>query len=454
MLHRLTFVTLLGVFWAAPLAGQLPGDPFAALVQEGLAQNRGLLQGRLGVGQREAEVRRAKGALLPTLGVNARWSEFEGIPDIGDFVNPANAALNQLTGTSAFPTDISVPLLFNQDMRFQATLPLFAPEAYANVALQKALRDAEAGRVQAAERQVAAGVQLAALRVAIQERAVAIYREALGLIDESLRVSERLVAAGVATPDAVARSRADRSEAAQRLQESERERHDAVRALNELLRRPVDAPPPPLPDSLRAVPPELDTVSALAIARARREELAAARALERAAGAQKRLAGASFLPTIALAGDYGWQGTELRFSSDNDFIVGSVVLRWNLLNGGQDRARRQLASLEQERTALATEETVARVEREVLGALDGAGTAWRAIATADDRLAASERTWQLVRRRYEEGLAPHLELSDARTQFTTAALNAALTRFTYAARLVELERVTGARELREGGDVR
>jgi len=173
----------------------------------------------------------------------------------------------------------------------------------------------------------------------------------------------------------------------------------------------------------------------------------ASAALERAAKAQQQLAGASFLPTIALAADYGFQGTELQFTSDNDFVIGSVVLRWNLFSGGRDLARRQSASLERRRTALATEETVVKVEREVLAAVDGVQTSWRAITTANDRLAAARRAFELVTRRYEEGLAPHLEYSDARVQYTTAELNAALTRFTYAARLVELERATATRSM-------
>jgi len=447
MLHRLTLVTLLTLSLAVPAVAQLPGDPFGALVQEGLQQNRGLLQARLGVEQRKLGVRQASAALLPTLDIDARWSQFEGIPDIGDFVNPAYAALNQVTGTNQFPTDISQPLLFNQDMRLRGVLPLFVPEAYANIALQKSLRDAEAGRTAAAERQLAAGVQFAALRVAIADRAIVIYREALELLDENLRVTERLVAAGTTTPDAVARSRAERSEAAQRLHEAERERADAARALNELLRRPLDTPAPVLPDSVVATAPVLDSVAALEAARTRREELVASAALERAAKAQQQLAGASFLPTIALAADYGFQGTELQFTSDNDFVIGSVVLRWNLFSGGRDLARRQSASLERRRTALATEETVVKVEREVLAAVDGVQTSWRAITTANDRLAAARRAFELVTRRYEEGLAPHLEYSDARVQYTTAELNAALTRFTYAARLVELERATATRSM-------
>lgn len=454
MLHRLTVVTFLTVVCAVPAAAQIPGDPFAALVQEGLAANRGLLQARLGVAQRDLEVRRAKGGLLPTLDVDARWSEYDGIPDIGDFVNPAYAALNQLTGTDAFPTDVSFPLVFQQDMRLRATLPLFAPEAYANVSLQRALREAEAGRVGAAERALAAGVQLAALRVSAADRAIGIYREALALLAENRRVSERLVAAGSATPDAVARTRADESAAEQQLAAAERERNDAVRGLNELLRRPLDTPVPLVPDSLVVRTPLPDAPVAISAALDRREEVLASRALERAASAQLRLAGASFLPTVALAGDYGFLGNEFQFTRDNDFWIASVVLRWNLFRGGQDANRRQLARLEQQRAALGTEETTVRVEREVRAAIDAVEVSERSIVSADARLAAAARTFELVTRRYEEGLAPHLEVSDARTQYTTAALNAALTRYAHAGRLVELERAMGVREMggRDGGE--
>ncbi|MCU0621557.1 MAG: TolC family protein [Gemmatimonadales bacterium] len=440
------FLTVVGV---ARAGAQIPGDPYAELVREGLAANRGILQARLGVAQRDAEVRRARGALLPTLDVDARWSEYDGIPDLGDFVNPAYAALNQLTGTTRFPTDVSFPLVFQQDMRLRAQLPLFAPEAYANLALQRALREAEAGRVGAAERSLAAGVQLAALRVSAADRAIGIYREALALLAENRRVSERLVAAGTATPDAVARTRADESAAEQQLAAAERERNDAERALNELLRRPLDTPAPLVADSLLGRAPRAEPSAIIGVATDTREEVRAARALERAAQAQYRLAGSSFLPTVALAGDYGFLGNELRFTPDNDFWIVSVVLRWNLFRGGQDASRRDLATLERERTALATEETEVRVEREVRAALDAVEVAERSIRSADDRLVAARRTFELVTRRYEEGLAPHLEVSDARTQYTTAALNAALTRYALAGRQVELERATGVREMGE-----
>ena len=62
------------------------------------------------------------------------------------------------------------------------------------------------------------------------------------------------------------------------------------------------------------------------------------------------------------------------------------------------------------------------------------------IDAADVQLAAVERAFQLVRRRYEEGLAVPLELLDARRAFTGAAINRAITLADYQARRVELLR--------------
>jgi outer membrane protein TolC len=448
MLRHITSLStgLLLALLPAAVAAQIPGDPYAALVSEGLENNRGILQARLGLRQREAEVRRATGALLPTVDLDARWSEQDGVPDIGDFVNPAYAALNQLTGTDQFPTDVSFPLVQPFDTRLRATLPLFAPEAWANLSLQRALRETEAGRLGAAERALAAGVQLSALRVSAADRTMGIYREALVLLAENRRVSNRLVAAGDATPDAVARTIADESEAEQQLAAAGHERDDAVRALNELLRRPLDAAVPLLPDSVLRTGAPTDTAGALASS-VGREELAEARARERAAGAQHRLAGASFLPTVALAGDYGWLDDEIRFSGDHDVAIASLVVRWNLFRGGQDAARRSAADFERRRARLAREATEVQVEREVRSALDAVDVAQRSITAAEARLAAARRTFDLVSRRYEEGLAPHLEYSDARTNYTTAEINAALTRYAWAARLVELERAAAIRVL-------
>ena len=70
-----------------------------------------------------------------------------------------------------------------------------------------------------------------------------------------------------------------------------------------------------------------------------------------------------------------------------------------------------------------------------------------AITTAEARLAAAERSFALVRRRWEEGLASQVEFLDARTAYTSADLNRVLTVYRYATRYVDFERAAALRPL-------
>src|ERR671919_30564 len=104
---------------AASLAAQTPGhsDPLAAIVAEALENNLGLAQEHLSVEQAEAGVREARGRFFPTLSLDSRYSEQSGTLNLGDFVNPAYAALNEVTATNQFPTDLDVTLPMRHESR-------------------------------------------------------------------------------------------------------------------------------------------------------------------------------------------------------------------------------------------------------------------------------------------------------------------------------------------------
>jgi outer membrane protein len=258
-------------------------------------------------------------------------------------------------------------------------------------------------------------------------------------------VAQRLVEAGHATPDGVFRARADRSDVEQRLAEARETEDAAARSLNQVLRRPLDVRVQHIPDSLLLFDIEVTESEAVAHALRRREELHQTGAGIRGAEAGVRLATASFLPSVSLALDYGFQGSELSFGRENDFTALSVVVSWNLFNGGSDLARRQSAQLEADRLRLRRTELEELIRLEVRQAYEAAVVARDAIATAEARLAAARRTFELVRRRYEEGVATQVEFLDARTTYTNAELNRIQTGYRYATRYVELERAAALR---------
>lgn len=57
-------------------------------IAEAVRSNLALAQQQVAVQRAEAGVQEANGRFLPSLGLNARYSEFSGVINIGDFINP------------------------------------------------------------------------------------------------------------------------------------------------------------------------------------------------------------------------------------------------------------------------------------------------------------------------------------------------------------------------------
>jgi len=451
MLHAMTLlrtgavVALLAI--AGPVAAQKPAR-LDAVVAEALRSNPSLAQSRAEERRSLAELRAARGLRLPSLSLESRYSEQNGTLNLGDFVNPAYAALNQVTGTDQFPTNLDITLPLRHESRFRVVQPVFNPVVWKNVEVARYRDEGQRWRTRGEARQLAAAAQSALLQASAAASAAAVWESSLVLVRENERVAERLVAANQATPDVAFRARAERSEVEQSLMEARDASRAAARAFNRLLDRPLDDAMEPLPaDSLLGLELPSSRDSVVASALARREELREVEAGGRAARAAEGLATASLLPSLSIALDYGWQGRDLRFGADNDFAVASVVLSWNVFDGGRTQAARQRARAESDRVRAARVDAESGVRLDVEQAWDAAQVARAAISTAEDRVEAARRTFELVRRKYEEGVASQIEFVDARTSLTRAELNRVLTLYRWGIRWVDLERAAALREM-------
>src|SRR3989454_2138949 len=297
---------------AAPLvlAAQRP-DPLGQLVTEALRTNLGLEGDRLAERRVAAEVREARGLFFPSLGLQSRYSRLGGVPNIGDLINPASATLTQLPGTNRFPTNINFTLPQRHESRLELVQPLFNAGILANYAAARARADGQRMQLAAAARQLAGDVQIAYLQEASARRAVEIYEATLVLVQENERVAERLLGAGSATPEAVYRARAERADVEQQVAEARERQLAASRALNRIVRRPLDAPVEVVPDSVfDHLPLDITADSAVARALAAREEVRQGEAGGHAAQAAGRGATAAVLPHGALAAGYRFQSTD------------------------------------------------------------------------------------------------------------------------------------------------
>lgn len=447
--HRLAVTALALVLGSASVPAQTaPRSPLDALVEAGLRDNLARRQQLLAVDRADAAVREARGLYLPSATFNARYTELAGnTVNLGTLINPAFGALNQLLERPAFPTNIDVQLPQRQETTLRVAQPVFQPAVIAANRVQRALADAQGARRDVQARQLAADIKGGYLTHAKLLQVVALYDSTLPLLDEQLRVSERLVQAGKATPDVVLRARAERSEVQQRRDESLQLADASRDALNLLLNRPLSTAVPLIPDSLLGFDslPSLEALRRQALGA--REEVRQVDHARHAVAAQERLAQGSFLPNVSVALDYGVQGNEYRFDRSRDFAAFTVAVSWNLFNGGQDAARMQQAALDARRLAVQRDELTQLIALDVTTSWQAAAVSRSAIRTANDRLQSSRRTFEIVRRKQEEGTASQLEFLDARTTYTNAALNLLITRYDYYLRRVALERAAASYDL-------
>jgi outer membrane protein TolC len=423
-------------------------SPLDSIAQVAVTRNLGARRSREQERQADAIVRQAQGLFLPTLAVDTRYSALYGVVNIGDFINPAYAALNQLTGRSSFPTNVDATLPLRQETKLRTSLPLFNGTIFANLAAAHSIRVLKGAERSALVRRLDAESRIAYLNWARAARAVEVWDATLPVLEENARVSQCLSDAGTATPDAVLRARAALADARQQRSEATLAATEALGALNLLLDQPADSPVRVLAEDALPSPPPITLAEALASS-ARREERAVAGAGIDGAHTQGRAATSAFLPAIAIAADYGVQGNNYRFDRHHDVATASVVVQLNLFNGGQDAARRESAYAASRGAELQRQEIERQLAFDVRTSYDAAQIAREALVSADARLAAARSAFRLVDRRYTEGAASHLEWSDARSQLTAAELNRLLTRYTLAARAVDLERAAALRAIQD-----
>jgi outer membrane protein TolC len=410
-------------------------------VHEGLANNLALKQKHLSLAKSQQALREARGLFFPSLTLSTRYSELDGeVLDLGTLVNPVYSTLNQLLQARAFPTNLDLRLPLQRETKATLAQPIFQPKILYNYRLHSKLWEAEEANWQSFKRQLVADIKIAYFNYAKSVRVVELYHKTLPLLEENLRVNERLEANQKVTSDAVYRARAELSDVQQKLAEAGRQSNAAAQYFNFLLNRPLDAVIALIGDSLLAA----ETLPLLAdvqySAKENREELQQLRSGIGAAKAAVKINTASYLPTVGLGIDYGFQGNKYDFGADKGFLVVSLVAQWNVFNGFQDAARRQQAALEVSRLETRQLELERQIELQVRVAHDEVVVARQAISTANDRLASAEKSFLIVARKYEQGQASQIEYLDARTAFTNAGINQILTTYDFHIKYAQLER--------------
>lgn len=437
------FIVLL-IFAPLLLYGQKELDDY---IRYGLENNIALKQ-RLSDYRRSTEaLKEARGLFYPSVSIIARYTRAEGGRIIefpaGDMLNPVYMTLNAITSSNLFP------LIENQEFKFlrpeehetkiRIVQQVFNPDVYFNSLIKKELSVLGANNADQYRRELIAEIKKAYYNLASAYGILGMLTETRELLLENIRVNKKLLENGKITNDYLYRSEAELSKFDQELQNCEKNYKVAKSYFNFLLNKPLNdtviiKPPDSLPSVSRL------TADLVASALSRREELKKLENYKSISSLMVRMNESEKLPDIMIVADFGYQGEKYQFNRDQDYLLASAVLTWNLFEGFSSRARVRQAALGKQMAEAQIEEARKQIELQVVNALDELKTSLKGITAAENRLKSASQVFRLVNRKYEEGQASMLEFLDARSNLTQAEENLIISKYKYLSDFAELEK--------------
>jgi outer membrane protein TolC len=416
------------------------------------------LQNNLALKQQDFSYRRsvaaldqARGLFLPSIDINARYSRADGgriidIP-VDQFLNPIYQTLNALLPQPVFPEDIeSQTITFlrekEHETKIRAVQPLFNADIYYNYKIKDKLQQLELTAKQAYARQLIADVKVAYYSYLKSLEIVELLQRTQELLEENLRVNEKLVEIQKSTRDVVYRSLADLSFLEKQQADAEKGRVMSQAYFNFLLNFPQDQAVQIT--TLDSLPQRglINLTDAEGDALQNREEINQIGLAIDAAQNGVKLNRSAFLPQIFAVLDYGYQGEFYRFSEEDKFWMASAILQWNLFNGFQDRKKIEQARLDQQRLQTRKAELKEQIRLEVRDAYYSVLVALRNLQSSEDQLTSQQKSFEIIDKRYKQGMALQVEYLDARNSYIRSEIDLIVARFDYYITLATLERTT------------
>jgi outer membrane protein len=449
MKKSLSVPAMLGIamsLFAFPAAAQTNLDNY---VKQGLEGNLALHQRSFDLQQAQLDLKRAKTLFYPQASFNSQYTVASGgrkqdIP-IGDLLNNVYSTLNQMTGQAKFPqvNNQSISFLPNNfhDTRVEVSMPIINSDIYYNKAIKQELIHTQQADIDIYKRELVQHIKEAYYQYLQAGKAVDIYKNALALVSENLRVSEKFLQNNMTTKETVLRAKAQVSQVKASLIGAENQQLNAAAYFNCLLNQQLDAP---IATDSTLFEKINTTATAEPDVPVRREELAKLQSVQKATGTSIKLNRAYLIPKLNAFYHVGYQGFGFKFNSDQFYQLGGLQLQWDLFKGNDNKYRIKQSQLQLEALNTQYKDVEQQLTLQVRTSLNNYRSAIQTMEAVSDEVQSSQETYRFTERRFREGQALQIELIDARTQLTSAQLNYSLAQLAVLTRTAELERATAS----------
>ena len=454
---------LFGLLVASGLMAQ--GDILEGYIRNGLDSNLALRQRSFDLQKALLDLKRAQSLFYPQAGFSSQYTLAHGgrtqdIP-VGDLLNGVYSTLNQLTSSNKFPQvpNQSISFLPNDyhDTKLEITMPLINTDLQHNRQVSGEMINARRADLDVYRRELVKQIRQAYYQYLQAGKAVEIYTNALGLVKENRRVSEKFVENRMATKEIVLRAQAQVSQVETSLIEARNQLHNTMAYFNFLLNRPLDTDiqtdeklfslQTDSTGSGSGLPGLAVDASSLRLSPGvptGREEFAKLGSVQKILASNLRYSRNYLVPKLSAFYDVGFQGFGFRFNSDQFYQLAGVQLVWPLFKANDNKYKIRQSEIDVKAVGDQYRDLTQQLTLQVQISANDYYSATEALRSLTDEVASARETYRLAERRFREGNAIQIELIDARTQVTSAELRYSLGCLTVLNRAADLERVTAS----------
>jgi outer membrane protein TolC len=414
-------------------------------IEKGLSENLALQQKKASYQQSLYELKEAKGMYFPSVTAQARYTVADGgriieFP-VGDLLNPVYNTLNMPLQLENQSFNFYRPQ--EHETKLQLIQPLFNPALTHNKKIHQYKSEINYLDAESYKRYLVAEIKKTYYNYLKSKELIDILSRSEELSEENLRVNKALYQQQKVTLDHVHRSQAETGKIEAKKAEAVKQYQSVAAYFNFLINS--DPSDTILTDtSLFAGYLSVNPDSANYEAGTKREELMQFSTASQLKNQQIKLSESSRLPTVTAIVDYGYQGEEYRFTGNDDFILASVVLRWDLFKGYQNKNRIQQSIIQKDAIDKQKEETGKKIQLQVITAYYDVIAAQKKVVAKEKEYNSNKSCYNTVRKKHQQGQVSQIEYLDAFNTYEISHEELVIARYDYLISLAHYEYVTAS----------
>jgi len=174
---------------------------------------------------------------------------------------------------------------------------------------------------------------------------------------------------------------------------------------------------------------------------ANREELIQIASGQKALETSKKLDESYRLPRLNAFYNVGFQGFGYKFFDKQFYQIGGLQLTWNIFKGNDNKLKIQQTQLDIDALKNQYSTIEKQVQLQITTTNNSYISAVQALQSCNDEMISTKEAYRLTDRKYREGQALQIEVTQARIDMTTAEIKYSLAQLAVLSKAAELERV-------------